>query len=66
VSDPLISNWPIIVGRQVVNAEAEEVDANLDIYRVVLQDSAGKRLNVRMPLDVLRLLVETSQRLLKR
>jgi hypothetical protein len=66
VSDPLISNWPIIVGRQVVKAEAEEVDADLDIYRVVLQDSAGKRLNVRMPLDVLRLLVETSQRLLKR
>jgi hypothetical protein len=66
MSDPFISNWPTLDGRQVVKAEAEEVDAVLGLYRVVLHDSAGKRLNVRMPLGVLRLFVETSQRLLKR
>jgi hypothetical protein len=64
VTDPVISNWPVIGGRRVVKAEAQLVGAGQSLYRIEFLDSAGKKLFVQLPKGALRSLADSAGQLL--
>jgi hypothetical protein len=64
MTDPVISNWPVIVGRRVVGAEAQQVERGQGLYRIEFLDSAGRKLFVQLPERALRSLADSAGQLL--
>ena len=64
MGDPMRSNWPVIGGRRVVKAEAQEVDASQTVYRIEFLDSEGRKLFVQLPESALRSLADSTVQLL--
>jgi hypothetical protein len=62
--DPVISNWPVIGGRRVVNAEAQPVEPGKGLYRIEFQDSGGKKLFIQLSEEALRSLADSAEHLL--
>jgi hypothetical protein len=64
MTDPLISNWPVIGGRRVVNAEAKPMEPTQGLYRIEFLDSVGRKLFVQLPEAALRSLADSAGELL--
>jgi hypothetical protein len=64
MTDPFISNWPVIGGRRVVKAEAQPVEPAQGLYRIEFLDSEGKKLFIHLPKAALRSLVDSARPLL--
>jgi hypothetical protein len=60
MSDPVISNWPVIGGRRVVKAVAQPVEPGQGLYRIEFLDSGRKRF-IQFPEEALRSPADSAQ-----